>query len=161
MALKIDLEKAFDKLEWGFIKHILSFFNFLSDWIELIISCISTSSLSFLVNGECLIYFLPSRGIRQGDPLSPYTSFFAWNTLPNSSFVRSTRTHGQELELRETAQPFLIFAKATKRNYLTIKNTFNKFYFLSGQKINFSKSRIYFLPLPPRIILLLPKVNSI
>ena len=65
----------------------------------------------------------------------------------DSYFAKLTLTHGQGLELRETARPFLIFAKATKRNYLTIKNTFNKFYFLSGQKINFSKSRIYISPL--------------
>ena len=72
MALKIDLEKAFDRLEWGFIKHILEFFSFPSDWIKLIMSYITTSSLSVLVNGERLNYFLPSRGIRQGDLLSPY-----------------------------------------------------------------------------------------
>lgn len=72
MALKIDLEKAFDRLEWGFIKHILVFFNFPRDWIEFIMSCITTSSLSVLVIEERLNYFLPSRRIRQGDPLSPY-----------------------------------------------------------------------------------------
>lgn len=72
MVLKIDLEKAFDKLEQGFIKHILSFFNFPTDWIELIMSCISISSLLVLINEERLNYFLSSRGIRQGDPLSLY-----------------------------------------------------------------------------------------
>ena len=60
MALKIDLEKAFDRLEWGFIKYILEFFNFPSDKIEIIMSCITTSNLSVLVNGERLNYFLPS-----------------------------------------------------------------------------------------------------
>ena len=59
MALKIDLKKAFDRIEWGFIRHILCFFNFPTDWVELIMSCISTSSLLVLVNGERLNYFLP------------------------------------------------------------------------------------------------------
>ncbi len=72
MALKIDLKKAYDPLEWSFIRHTLQFFNFPSSWIELIMSCISSSSLSILVNGECLENFSPSKGIRQGDPLSLY-----------------------------------------------------------------------------------------
>lgn len=63
MAFKIDLEKAFDMLDWGFIYHVLNWFNFPKDWIDLIMSCISSSTLSILVNGESLDPFLPSRGI--------------------------------------------------------------------------------------------------
>ncbi|KAK9991117.1 hypothetical protein SO802_026102 [Lithocarpus litseifolius] len=50
MAVTIDLEKAFDRLEWGFIRHILNFFNFPRAWIDLIMSCITTASLSIPVN---------------------------------------------------------------------------------------------------------------
>lgn len=64
MALKIDLEKAFDRLEWSFIHRVLIWFNFLNDWIMLIMSCISSSNLSVLINGKKLDPFLPSRGIR-------------------------------------------------------------------------------------------------
>lgn len=63
MALKIDLEKAFDRLEWSFIHRVLIWFNFLNDWIMLIMSCISSSNLSVLINGKILDPFLPSRGI--------------------------------------------------------------------------------------------------
>ena len=72
MAFKIDLEKAYDKLEWSFIKSILSRFNFSENLIELMMSCISSVSTSILFNGGSLDSFLPTRGIRQGDPLSPY-----------------------------------------------------------------------------------------
>jgi hypothetical protein len=72
MTIKIDLEKAYDRLEWSFIRHTLQFFNFPKRWIDLIMSCISTTSLSVLINGERLNEFASSRCIRQGDPLSPY-----------------------------------------------------------------------------------------
>ena len=72
MAIKVDLEKAYDKLEWSFIRGMLFRANLPADLIDLIMSCVSTVSTSILVNGEALDPIYPSRGIRQGDPLSPY-----------------------------------------------------------------------------------------
>jgi hypothetical protein len=70
--LKVDLEKAYDRLEWSFIREVLLFFNFPSRLVDLILECVSSSSISILFNGGQLEVFKPSRGIRQGDPLSPY-----------------------------------------------------------------------------------------
>ena len=72
MAIKVDLEKAYDKLEWSFIRGMLIRANLPADLIDLIMSCVSTVSTSILVNGEALDPIYPSRGIRQGDPLPPY-----------------------------------------------------------------------------------------
>ena len=73
MVLKIDLEKAYDKLEWSFISDMLFRVNPPLDLIEVIMSCVSmVVSTSIMVNGEALDPIYPSRGIRQGDPLSPY-----------------------------------------------------------------------------------------
>ena len=72
MALKIDLEKAYDKLQWSFIRDMLIRANLPADLIDVIMSCISTVSTSILFNGEAMDPLYPSRGIRQGDPLSPY-----------------------------------------------------------------------------------------
>ena len=72
MALKIDLEKAYDKLEWSFIRDMLIRVNLPMDIIDLIMSCVSTVFMSILFNGEALDPIFPSRGIRQGDPISPY-----------------------------------------------------------------------------------------
>lgn len=72
MAMKIDLEKAYDKLEWSFIRDMLIRVNLLKTLIEIIMSCASTVSASILFNGGCLDEFFPTRGIRQGDPLFPY-----------------------------------------------------------------------------------------
>lgn len=70
IGIKIDLEKAYDKLEWDFIKRMLTFFNFPSHTIKLIISCISSSHMAVIVNGEPTEFFTLSRGIYQGNPLS-------------------------------------------------------------------------------------------
>ena len=72
MALKIDLEKAYDKLEWSFIKDMLIRANIQVDLIDIIMSCVLMVSTSILVNGEALDPINPLRGIKQGDPLSLY-----------------------------------------------------------------------------------------
>lgn len=72
LIMKLDLEKAFDKLEWSFIHHTLNYFNFPKNIINLIMSCICTSLVTVLVNETRIEYFSPSRGIHQGDPMSPY-----------------------------------------------------------------------------------------
>lgn len=69
--MKIDLEKAFDKLEWSFIRNTLIYFNFCSRIINLIMFYICTRSSAVLINGARTDFFNPSRGICQGDTISP------------------------------------------------------------------------------------------
>ena len=69
MKLKIDLEKAYDKLEWSFIRETLIIRE---DLIDLIMSCVTLVSTSILFNEEVLDPIYPTRGIRQGGSLSPY-----------------------------------------------------------------------------------------
>ena len=72
MATKVDLAKAYDRIEWSFIHKVLKAFHFPQSLIELIMSCVTTTNISILFNGSKLNSFKPSRGIRQGDPFSPY-----------------------------------------------------------------------------------------
>ena len=64
MAIKIDLEKAYDCLEWSFIRDTLKLFKLLDSMISLIMSCVSTSTIYVLFNGGALESFQPIRGIR-------------------------------------------------------------------------------------------------
>jgi len=72
MSIKIDLEKAYDRLNWNFVKNCLEECKFLRKIIQIIHHCISSPSYKIMWNGEKTDTFYPSRGIRQGDPLSPY-----------------------------------------------------------------------------------------
>ena len=72
MMIKVDLEKAYDKLEWSFIREMLLRVNLPFNLIQLIMSCVTSVSTSILFYRGVLDSFHPSRGIRQGDPLSPY-----------------------------------------------------------------------------------------
>lgn len=72
MTIKIYLEKAYDKLEWYFIRERLNQINMFEELIKVIMSCVSSVSTLILFNGRILDPIYPSRGIRQGDPLSPY-----------------------------------------------------------------------------------------
>ena len=81
MAIKLDLEKAYDRLGWSFIKDILKLFLVPTKLILLIMSCISSSFISILFNGGALEPFNPSLGICQGDPLSPYLFILCMEVL--------------------------------------------------------------------------------
>ena len=84
MAIKLDLEKTYDKLEWAFIRNMLLRINLLGNLINLIMSCVTSVSTSILLNGAPLEPILPSRGIRQGDPFLPIYLYFVLSTLVGS-----------------------------------------------------------------------------
>lgn len=72
MALKLDMSKAYDRIEWDFVCGALEAMEFPAATIQLIRRCISSVSYQILLNGCPRKKFTPERGLRQGDPLSPF-----------------------------------------------------------------------------------------
>ncbi|KAL0302122.1 UNVERIFIED_CONTAM: hypothetical protein Scaly_3043400 [Sesamum calycinum] len=71
-TLKVDIQKAYDSVEWDFLLEVLRLFNFPTHFITLIVQCVSTASFSVSLNGAIHGFFKGGRGLRQGDPMSPY-----------------------------------------------------------------------------------------
>ena len=71
MSVKLDMSKAFNMVEWGFVRGVMERLGFDGKWISLIMQCISFVSYSVIINGEAYGNITSTRGLRQGDPLSP------------------------------------------------------------------------------------------
>ena len=153
MALKIYLEKAYDKLEWSFIREMLNRINMLVDLIDIIMSCVSTVFTSILFNGEALDPIFPTRGIRQGDPLSPYLFILCMDFLGQLIEEKCSQKVWQPVKASQSGPAFshlmfandlLFFAKADYINYSAIRDVLDDFCTMTGQTVSVAKSRVYF-----------------
>ena len=72
MALKLDMSKAYDQVGWIFLEKVMKHLRFADNLIKIIMSCMSSVSYVVLLNGHPVGNIKPTKGLRQGDPLSPY-----------------------------------------------------------------------------------------
>ena len=77
VVFKIDFEKAYDHVNWDFLDHVLEKKGFSPRWRKWMSGCLSTVSYAILVNGNAKGWVKASRGLRQGDPLSPFFVYFS------------------------------------------------------------------------------------
>ena len=72
LAAKLDMSKAYDHIEWSYLEKVMDSIGFSSRWIQLVMECVRSVSYSIVVNGNSCDNIIPSRGLSQGDPLSPF-----------------------------------------------------------------------------------------
>lgn len=155
MVLKLDLEKAFDHLEWAFVHEVLDFLHFPEHITHLILHCISSPSVNVLLNGGRLESFLPSLGITQGDPMSPCIFILYLEYLSILINREVEGGHWKELQLpRGTialsqlffADDLVLLGEANEVTCDAMIRVLGEFCSRSGQRINFAKSRVCFSP---------------
>lgn len=149
IAWKINLEKAYDKINWKFIKSVLQEVGFPSHWVNFIMSCVTSPKLSVLWNGEQSDMFVPQRGIRQGDPLSPYLFVLCVEKLAPKMNKEVTSRKFKPIKPGISFPPIshfffaddlLLFGEATEDQTRVMIDCLEKFCSASGQPISKAKS---------------------
>ncbi|XP_011102055.1 uncharacterized protein LOC105180102 [Sesamum indicum] len=121
-ALKVDIRKAYDSIEWDFLVAVLELFGFPPTFIRWIEECVTTPSFSVGLNGKPHGFFSGARGLRQGDPLSPYLFVLV-------------------LELG-FADDMLLFCRADIDSIEVLKRGLDRFAVWSGLRLNVQKSHL-------------------
>ena len=149
------MSKAFNRVEWSFIKCVMKKLGFVEKWIDIIMNCVSFVSYSVLINREACGNISPSKGIRQGDPLSPCLfllcaegfSALIHEVAMNQQINGFSICRGCPLITHIFfADDSLLFCKAKEQECHTLVSILNRYEEASGQKINTDKSLVFFSP---------------
>ncbi|GJR66188.1 putative RNA-directed DNA polymerase [Tanacetum coccineum] len=156
-AYKVDFEKAFDCINWNFLLDIMKQMGFRSKWCSWIYACLSSASISVLVNGSPTTEFKIERGVRQGDPLSPFLFLIVSEALQvmvleacNKGIFSglSLAENGANISLLQYADDALFFGEWSKSNATNLIHILDCYHEVSGLKVNLSKSCLYGVGVP-------------
>ncbi|KAL9659064.1 hypothetical protein QQ045_018630 [Rhodiola kirilowii] len=151
MSWKIDLRKAYDTIDWSFLTSMLENLKLPSKFIAWMMMCFQSTSYSVMVNGEMIDFFQGKRGLRQGDPLSPFLFTIAMECLSrmmkrlNKSigFYYHPKCHHIKLSHIIFVDDLILFSSGRYSAISAIKEVVNEFLNCSGLSINFQKSHLF------------------
>ncbi|KAJ9674856.1 hypothetical protein PVL29_024033 [Vitis rotundifolia] len=154
LICKLDIEKAYDSINWKFLMKVLQKMGFGPKWQGWMWSCLSSAKFSVLVNGVPAGFFPSSKGLRQGDPLSPYLFVLGMEVLDvlikraveggflSGCTIRSGGGSNLHISHLFFADDTIIFCEAKKEHLTHLSWILFWFEAASGLRINLAKSEI-------------------
>ncbi|KAH1107833.1 hypothetical protein J1N35_011601 [Gossypium stocksii] len=152
-VIKLDISKAYDRVEWTFIEEVMKKMGYANEWVTKIMSCVRSIRYVVKCNSILSETIVPERGLRQGDPLSPFLLLFymeAFSKLlihaQTNNILKGIRAsiNGPRINHLFFADDALLFIRNKKMDVEEIANIMASFSHDSGQEINKDKSMIMF-----------------
>lgn len=152
-CLKVDLSKAFDRMQWSYLEEILPLYGFPAQVISWIMACVSSAEYTIILNGRGDGFFKPTCGLRQGCALSPYLFIIGMDLLSRKlqhqtdlGRLKGIRVSANAIPLTNClyADDLLLFGEATTQEAVLFTQILESFMEVSGQRIGPSKSSIWF-----------------
>ena len=155
MAIKLDMSKAYDRVEWDYLQQIMQKLGFHDKWISILMRCVTSVKYAVRINGQPCGNIQPTRGLRQGDPLSPYLFLIyaeglsallhqATHRKAIKGVVASAR--GPRVSHLFFADDSLVFGRALVSEAKEIQRILKVYELSSGQQLNSNKTSLYFSP---------------
>ncbi|GAU41193.1 hypothetical protein TSUD_26180 [Trifolium subterraneum] len=158
MLFKVDFEKAYDSVDWGYLDAVIGRMSFPNLWRKWIKECVCTATASVLVNGSPTDEFSLERGLRQGDPLSPFLFLLVaegLNVLMKSMVERNLFSgysvgEGASISIShlQFADYTLLLGDKSWANVRALRAVLLLFESMSGLKVNFNKSMLVGVNIP-------------
>jgi hypothetical protein len=151
LFFKVDFERAYDTVNWNFLDYMMDRMGFAVGWRRWIRACIFQSSMSVLVNGSPTGDFMVDKGLRKGDPLSPFLFLIVAEGLTGlkCKAVDNKVLHGYKVgnnilsHTLQFADDTIILGEGNWNNLWTIKTVLRSFKIVFALKVNFHKSKLY------------------
>jgi hypothetical protein len=153
--------KAYDRVEWDYLEAIMDKLGFAHQWISVIMGMVRSVSFSVLLNGNKLEEFKPTKGIRQGDPISPYPFLLVAEGLSCLLKINDQSSHLGGIKVAPSAPPVnhllftndsLLFFKGSREGAEELSHLLEVYCHASRHRINREKSFIFFTKKCPQSV---------